>query len=102
MITSTFLNDTAGNILYGEATLSKAITCVYLCNMSDSTITANVYLVPLGAIQSECKIYDSLDVAARDTAILDSEKIILENGESIWADCSVAGAIRMTISSVGI
>lgn len=94
---------TAANVLYSTATASKAVTAVYLCNTSGGTVTANVYVVPAGSNDiGNCVIYSNVSIASSDSQIADTERLILEAGDSIWANCSVANGITMTISSVGI
>lgn len=101
-ITSTKLQTTAANVLYSTATTGKAITTIYLCNVSGTTSTANVFLVPAGGTVAESRIYSNLNIASTDTSIADSERIILEAGDSLWANCSVNDSIVMTVSSVSI
>jgi hypothetical protein len=101
-ITNATLNTTAANVLYAASNAGKAVTTIYLCNVSGSTATANLFLVPAGGTVADCRIYSNLNIASTDTSIADTERIILENGDSLWANCSVAGAVVMTVSSVGI
>ena len=102
MITNAYLQMTAGNIAYGTATESKAITCVYLCNVTTGPVTVNVYVVPAGANYVDCKVYNNLPITSEDTVILDSERMVLGNGDAIWADCTVTNGVVMTISSMGV
>ena len=99
-ITSTKLTTTAANVIYGSSTQSRAITCIYLCNVSGVTASANVFLVPAGGTVADSLIYNNLNITSTDSSISDAERIILDAGDSIWANCSVAGSIVMTISSV--
>lgn len=96
---------TAANVLYSTASASKAVTAIYLCNVSGTAVTANVYVVPAalnGTDIGNCVIYSNVTIASFDSYIADSERLILEAGDSIWANCSVANGVVMTISSVGI
>jgi hypothetical protein len=99
MITSVQLTTTAANIIYGTSTQSKGITAMYLCNTNGTSATANVFLVPAGGTVADCRIYSNLSIAASDTHISDLERIVLDAGDSIWANAS--GNIVMTISSMG-
>lgn len=101
-ITSAQLTTTNANVLYGTSTQSKAITALYLCNVSGSTVTANVFLVPAGGTVANCRIYANVNIAGFDSYIADTERIVLDAGDSIWANCSVANGIVMTLSSVGV
>ena len=94
---------TAANVFYSTATASKAVTAVYLCNPNGTPTTANVYIVPTGRTDvGNCIIYSNVSIAGFDSYIADTERLILENGDAVYANCSVANGIVMTISSVGI
>jgi hypothetical protein len=101
-ITSVKLQTTNGNIVYGTSTSTKAVTAIYLCNVSGSGVIANVYVVPAGGTPGDCMIYSNLNITTTDTHISDTERIILDAGDSIWANCSVNDAVVMTVSTAGI
>lgn len=101
-ITSTKLQTIAGNVIYGTSTQQKAVTAMYLCNISGSTATANVFVVPAGGTVADCIIYSNLQIASTDTQISDTERIILGAGDSIWANCSINDGVVMTISTAGV
>ena len=96
------LTTTTANIVYGTTSQNKAITCIYFCNTTASTVNVNLFAVPSGGTIDNCVIYNNLAIAAADTAIIDMEKIILDAGDSVQANCSVNNAIAMTVSYVGI
>ncbi len=98
-ITSVQLTTTAANVIYGASTQTKGITAMYLCNTNGTSSTANVFLVPAGGTVANCRIYSNLVIAASDTHISDLERIVLDAGDSIWANAS--GNVVMTISSMG-
>jgi hypothetical protein len=101
MITSTPLTTTTANILAGTSTVTRGVTAMYLCNTTGSAVTANVFLVPAGGTPEASPIYNNLTIAANDTHLSDLERIVLDNGDSIWANCSVNNAVVFTISSTG-
>ena len=101
-ITSVKLQTTNANVVYGTSTQKKAVTAMYLCNVTGSTATANVFVVPAGGTAADCRIYSNLQIAGTDTQISDTERIILDAGDSIWANCSTNDAIVMTVSTAGI
>lgn len=96
------LTTTTANIVYGTSTENKAITCIYFCNTTGSTVNINLFAVPWGGTLANCIVYNNLSIASSDTAIIDMEKLILGDGDSIHANCSVDNAIAMTVSYVGI
>jgi hypothetical protein len=99
---NTKLTSTTANVLYGTLTENKAITCIYFCNTTASTVAINLFAVPNGSTVANCVIYNNLSIAAADTAVVDMEKIILGEGDSIQANCTVNDAVAMTVSYVGI
>lgn len=100
-ISNTILNTTTANVLYGNST-NFAITALYLCNNTATTVTANVFVVGAGQSVGNAKIYSNVSIAGFDSYIADSERIILGTGDSIQANCSQNGGLTMTISYVGI
>ena len=101
-LVSSHLTTSPNNIVSGTSSENKAITCVYFCNITGSTATINVYAVPSGSTTTDCIIYKNPSVASADTVIMDMEKLILGDGDSLYASCSTDSAIVMTVSYVGI
>lgn len=99
---STKLTSTTANILYGTASVNKAVTCIYFCNTTANTVAINLFAVPVGSAVANCVVYNNLSIAGSDTAIIDMEKIILGDGDSIQANCTTNNAVAMTVSYVGI
>lgn len=81
----------------------SAVTCVYLCNTSNSSVTFSLHAVPAaGTPSSSNRIYDSVTLTAKDTYVIDMEKLVLSNGDALYAAASQASAITVTISAVTI
>lgn len=95
-------NGTAANVYASSGT--SAITTIHLCNTTGANVTCNVYIVTGSGIIANANnaIYSELTVRAQDTYIVYAEKFILANGDSIRANCSVANAVTVTVSSIGI
>ena len=95
-------NGTAANIYASSG--SSAITTIHLCNTTGATVTANVYIVTGAGVIANANnaIYTNLSVTAQNTYIVYAEKFILQNGDSIKANCTVADSVTATISSIGI
>lgn len=65
---------------------SYAVTSMFFCNLSSDPTNLTIYLVPAGdSPTSNNTIIKSLPVSALDTFALDTEKVILDDGDSIWA-----------------
>jgi hypothetical protein len=98
-ITSYALTTTPTAIFTSSGT--SVITAMYYCNIDPSTANAfSVWLVQNGGVHSNTNvIYNNVAVVAKDTYVVDREKIVLENGDSIYAYGNVNNVISATISS---
>lgn len=83
--TSTLLEANAKSIYTSEG--SNAITTMYFCNSGDSTIQFNIYAVPNGEYPDGNKIiYCQVPLTAKDTYIIDTEKLVMESGDALYAN----------------
>lgn len=81
----------------------SAITLVYFCNRSLSPITFTVHAVSNGdAATLSNIIYYEVQLAPTDTYVLDTERLILDSGDSIVAIASHIDSVSVTVSSVGV
>lgn len=80
----------------------SAITTVFFCNTSDTLdATLDVHLVPAAqAVSSATLILKSLSLPAKETFVLDAEKLILSSNDSMYAISSQDKIITATVSSV--
>lgn len=82
---------------------ASAITTIHLANYTNTTVTANVYLVPSGSSAGNSTvIYSNYNITAYNTLIIYQEKFILANGDAVYANCSAANSLTATVSSIGI
>ncbi len=86
------------------ATADTAVTVIYICNNTDSDGVVDVYVVPSGqTVGGNFKIYADLTIKAKDTYIIDTEKMILGNGDKIYIVSSdSSGHMIATISTIGL
>jgi len=90
------------------ATADTAVTTIHLCNISSAAdATLNVYLLPSDGSTTvpteNNKLYNQLTVQATDTYIIDTEKLILANGDKIFIELpDSSGQIIATISTIGL
>ena len=86
------------------ASADTAVTVIYITNKSETDGTVDVYVTPNGASVSENHlVYTQLSVKARDTYIIDTEKMILENGAKIYIVAPDSAAqFNATISTIGL
>jgi hypothetical protein len=101
ILNTVLTNSTAASIYTSSGT--SAITTIHLCNTTGSTVTANVYIVTSGGIAGAGNaIYTNLSITGQNTYIINAEKFILSNGDSIRANCSAGSSVTATVSSIGI
>jgi len=93
---------TAANVYVSSG--SSAITAMYLCNVDTTARTFDVYVCPSGNVLTtvNTRIYSGIQLQAGDTYVIDSEKLILGNGDMLRANASGANSISMTVSFIGI
>lgn len=101
-IINTFLSTTSATTVFTAAE-QQAITVIYLCNTTGNTILANVYAVPDGSSAvANTQIYTDLSITAQDTYVISTEKLILDNADTISVSANIANAITVTVSSATV
>ncbi|MDU2064717.1 MAG: hypothetical protein E6713_07715 [Sporomusaceae bacterium] len=103
MILNSAVPTTGKSICATAANSSYAVTAAFFCNTAPgSTEILNLYLVSKnGGVGSQSLIINNLEIKAADTFVLDTEKIILENGDYLYATSS-NGNISATLSVMDI
>jgi len=99
-----------GNVTTAAASVytstgNTAITFLSLCNYSASNVTANVYVVPsAGSPGNSNIILKSINITTGDTYQLyaGSEKLLLNNGDSLQANASANNSITTVTSYTSI
>ena len=97
---------TAGDHIF-EATADTAVTSIHMCNITSSNATINIYLLPEDGSTTvpteENKMYNTLTIKATDSYIIDTEKMILGNGDKIYVqNVDSSGQVIVTISTIGL
>lgn len=70
-----------------------AITTMYLCNKSASTLSCNIFILPSGSTDfGNSIVYNNLPIAGGDTYVLETERILLDTGDSIQGNVGVSSA----------
>ena len=102
-ITNFQVTATTGSAAY-TASAETAVTTIHICNKTDGDGTIDVYVVPNGgSVSTDHLIYSQLTIKARDTYILDAEKLILETGAKIYIVAPDSAAqFNATISTIGL
>jgi len=87
-----------------EAFADTAVTVMYITNKTDGAGTVDIYVVPSGdSVSANHLVYSQLSIQARDTYVVDTEKMILETGAKIYiAAPDSAAQFNATISTIGL
>ena len=97
---NTSLNTTAANVYV--STGSNGITTMYFANYGGTAVTLNVYAVAVGGTPGNGTIiYNNVPIAPYDTFIVETEKLVLGNGDRIMANVSTA-SVTATVSTMEI
>ena len=101
MITNTTVESTTTTRIFLSAG-QNALTTMIFCNTSVSDTELDVFVVPFGSNATpSTQILNGIPVPSGETFVLDSERLILEDGDSVYAQATVDGVITATVSSLG-
>jgi hypothetical protein len=82
---------------------NSATTVIHFCNYTNDGATANVWVVPNGSsADSSTIIYSNVSLTSQNTLVVDTEKLILGDGDAIYANVSADGKVTATVSYIGI
>jgi hypothetical protein len=104
-ISQTKINTTSIIQVYSSID-NTAVTAIYICNTSPATIHFSLMVVSLGDEPSpqQQAIYYSVPITSTDTYVIDTERLILANGDSIYIEVPdwSSNNIIATVSYIGI
>ena len=93
---------TSATTMY-TSTNQTAITCMFFMNDNAAARTLDVHVVKNGATAAATnKIVKTISIDGADTYVVNTEKLVLDNGDMIQCVASAASSIYGTISSVTI
>jgi len=90
---------------------SNAITSIIICNLfafdpanpENNTANLSLYAVPAGVtLTANHLIVNAVPITAGETLSLDQEKLVLANGDMLYAKSSVASTLVMAISTLAV
>jgi hypothetical protein len=90
---------------------SNAITSMIICNLFEfnpanptaNTANLSLYAVPAGVtLTANHLIVNAVPITAGETLSLDQEKLVLANGDMLYAKSSVASTLVMAISTLTV
>ena len=80
-----------------------ATTAMFFMNDNASARTINIYAIPSGgSAAGSNQLVKNVNIDGGDTYVLNTEKIILDNGDTIRANASAGSSVYATISYVTI
>jgi len=100
-ITNSLIESSQKTVVF-DATGENAITCMILCNSSLTTAaTVRVWAVPGGqAAGNKHIIINEVNLPGGETFSMDTERLILVDGDTIQAQASQNTIVAMTVSYV--
>jgi hypothetical protein len=100
-IINTALTTSVSNIYVSSG--NTIVSVMYFCNYSASTVSFNLYAVPSASTASNSNIiYNAVQLASGDTYVVDFEKLVLSNGDTLRANATVNTSITSTVSYIGV
>jgi len=100
-LTNTTLT-TAPTALF-TSTGTNAVIVMYLCNTGATPAEFSLYAVPAGATAGASTIiYSQVSLTGSDPYVLDTERLLLNNGDSVWGSASVAANIVATVNTIAV
>ena len=96
---------TAATAIYTSSG-QTVVTLLYFCNVSGSTKLANLYIVPASqssdGAQTYNQIYANYAITTSDTLVVSSEKIILNNGDALYANSNASPSLTATVGYISL
>lgn len=88
-----------------QAAGQQAITVIYICNTSSTTVSVNVYVVnndDSTTSGNDNMILSQLEITANDTYIMSAEKLILDDLDKIVMEANIPDLVTATVSSIAV
>lgn len=93
---------TAGADVYTSSG-ATAITAAFIMNNHSGSVVIEIHVVKDGASAAATnKIIKNLTIAAADSYVLDTEKLLLDDGDSLHISADVDSVVYTTVSHIGV
>jgi hypothetical protein len=93
----------AANVLAVTSIGGQAVTTMYFCNTNTNPTTFTMHVVPSGfEANANNIVYKNKVITAGDTYIIDWEKLVLGQGDTIRANANIGDSIVATVSTIGV
>jgi hypothetical protein len=85
------------------STGNTVVSTMHIPNYTGTPVTCNVWVVPNGGIPSFTNIiYGNLTITAYNTLVIDREKFILADGDTLHANVSADSSASTTVTYTGL
>lgn len=82
---------------------TNAVVVAYFCNTSTNPVMFSVHAVANGNAPDNTNIiYSNVNITSEDTYVIENEKLILDDGDSIHAVASEDDVIVVTVCNVEV
>lgn len=96
---NTSLTSTVSNVYASSG--NSVVSVIYFCNTDGTAVDLNLWAVQAGGTAGATnQVYKNVQIAGSDTFVVDMEKIVLADQETLQANAS--GNVTATVSYVGI
>ena len=93
----------AANVLAVTSVSGQAVTTMYFCNTNVNPTTFTMHVVPAGfEANANNIVYKNKVITAGDTYIIDWEKLVLGQGDTVRANANIGNSIVATVSTIGV
>ena len=93
----------AANVLAVTSVGGQAVTTMYFCNTNTNPTTFTMHVVPAGfEANANNTVYKNKVITAGDTYIIDWEKLVLAQGDTVRANANIGNSIVATVSTIGV
>lgn len=101
-ITNSLLTTSVSNVYVSSG--DTVVSVMYFCNTDSVTRTFDLYAVPAGTgtVDANVQIYKDVQITSGDTFVVDMEKLVLTDDDTLQASASANNAITATVSYVGL
>jgi hypothetical protein len=84
-----------------EAPTQCAVTTMMFCNVGALNTNISVWMVPSGqALSNSMQILNAINMPAAETFSVDTERFILEQGDSVWVQAQDSNVVAATVSYI--
>lgn len=100
-IKSTTINTGLQTVYTSDGT--NAVVVAYFCNISANPVKFNLHAVPNGDTASGNNIiYSNVNITSEDTYVIENEKLILDDGDALYAVATEDDVVVVTVCHIEV